>query len=151
MRTFAVLLTCALALGACGSSDRTPAKPTVDKQTVEEAAAAKLLNAQSAKAAELVKAQLKDPDSARFRNVRTVPLLGAGDHLGDVYCGEVNARNSMGGYTGFASFAVTLVGRQDLRNVYIVEPGDPPAQVMYDFLCLKDGKPIPGKDVTLGS
>ncbi|WP_372502401.1 hypothetical protein P7L66_13330 [Tistrella mobilis] len=44
--------------------------------------------------------QLKDPDSAKFRDVRLV------DHPagGRVVCGEVNARNSYGGYVGFARF-----------------------------------------------
>jgi hypothetical protein len=55
----------------------------------------------AAKAA--VTAELSDPDSATFRNVREwvkgVPNLG--------YCGEVNAKNRMGGYVGFRSFLVS--------------------------------------------
>ena len=42
-----------------------------------------------------VEDRLKDPDSARFRNIREVE---------NGYCGEVNARNSMGGYVGFRPF-----------------------------------------------
>lgn len=38
-----------------------------------------------------VKSSLKDPDSAQFQNVKG-------------YCGEVNAKNSYGGYTGFKRF-----------------------------------------------
>lgn len=41
--------------------------------------------------------QLKDPDSAQFRNLRVVSG-------GAALCGEVNAKNSYGGYTGFKSF-----------------------------------------------
>lgn len=43
-----------------------------------------------------VRAHLKDPDSAQFRGLHT---------RNDVYlCGEVNARNSYGGYGGFKEF-----------------------------------------------
>ncbi|UCU97700.1 hypothetical protein [Acidovorax radicis] len=41
---------------------------------------------------------LKDPESARFRNLKT--------SLDLYFCGEVNAKNSMGGYTGFTRFIV---------------------------------------------
>ena len=46
-----------------------------------------------------VKNGLKDPDSATFRNVRTV-----GTPDGIVVCGEYNAKNSYGGYVGFNRF-----------------------------------------------
>ena len=39
---------------------------------------------------------LKDPDSARFRDIKS---------SGDVLCGMVNARNGFGGYTGFVPFS----------------------------------------------
>lgn len=48
--------------------------------------------------------QLKDPASAQFRNVRASTLRDT-----DV-CGEVNAKNSFGGYTGFKRFVVTDSG-----------------------------------------
>jgi hypothetical protein len=41
--------------------------------------------------------QLKDPDSAKFRKVAIV--------RGSV-CGEINAKNSMGGYVGYKRFMV---------------------------------------------
>lgn len=40
--------------------------------------------------------QLKDPDSAKFRNVFTADDVAT--------CGEVNAKNAMGGYVGFKRF-----------------------------------------------
>lgn len=43
------------------------------------------------KAKELVTARLKDPESAQFRSQTGI-------------CGEVNAKNSFGGYTGFKRF-----------------------------------------------
>lgn len=50
-----------------------------------------------------VKEALKDPESAQFRNLQ---YLADSNSL----CGEVNAKNSMGGYVGFKSFAVSAGG-----------------------------------------
>jgi len=54
---------------------------------------------------EKVKYQLKDPWSARFRNVARASLYTE-CRYGTQYTGEVNAKNSMGGYTGFRWFTV---------------------------------------------
>lgn len=64
-----------LVLSACG----------IDKEQaeLEEAVKAEIL------------AQLKDPNSAEFRNVVVA---------GNIVCGEVNAKNGFGGYVGFKSF-----------------------------------------------
>lgn len=43
---------------------------------------------------------LKDPDSAKFRNVAIKRYEGL-----RIVCGEVNAKNSYGAYTGFKKFA----------------------------------------------
>ena len=52
-----------------------------------------------AKARKQVAAMMKDPDSATFRT------LHVGKHEGARYvCGEINAKNSMGGYVGFMKF-----------------------------------------------
>jgi hypothetical protein len=40
---------------------------------------------------------MKDPDSAKFRRITTSPD-------GSLVCGEVNAKNAMGGYVGFRKF-----------------------------------------------
>ena len=52
-----------------------------------------------AKSQEAVLARLKDPGRAEFRNVHFYSGSGA-----PIACGEVNARNSFGGYTGFMRF-----------------------------------------------
>lgn len=49
-----------------------------------------------------VKEALLDPASARFRYVRAV-----GSGTSGFVCGEVNAKNRVGGYTGFRRFIVT--------------------------------------------
>jgi hypothetical protein len=44
--------------------------------------------------------RLKDPGSAQFRGVHVSHRAGA-----PVLCGEINSKNSFGGYTGFERFA----------------------------------------------
>ena len=48
---------------------------------------------------EKVKGKLKDPNSAEFRDVFVSKKAGA-----PFVCGEVNAKNSFGGFTGFQKF-----------------------------------------------
>lgn len=55
---------------------------------------------------ESIKARMKDPDSTQFRNLKVVTNL-----LGNkAVCGEVNSKNSFGGYNGFKPFADTQEG-----------------------------------------
>lgn len=55
-----------------------------------------------------VRAKLKDPDSAQFRNVR----FHQGKDGVPMTCGEVNSKNSFGGYGGFQGFV--SAGKEDL-------------------------------------
>lgn len=57
---------------------------------------AQVKTADQARAA--VRAELRDPASAQFRNVRA--------RSGGGFCGEVNSKNGFGGMTGFAIFSV---------------------------------------------
>ena len=59
-------------------------------------------------ARENAKARLKDPDSAQFRN-QFVGKKG-------VPCGEVNSKNSFGGYTGFQRFVASGGGLAFFEN-----------------------------------
>ncbi len=70
------------------------------------AIARELLAHEKAVIEQTIKDQLKDPDSARFKwaDYRTGST---------VYCAEVNAKNSYGGYTGFVPFAVFVVQTTD--------------------------------------
>lgn len=62
-------------------------------------------------AEEAVRAQLKDGDSAKFRNLY-VKKQFSGQYVGNKFvndvatCGEVNAKNGYGAYTGFRRFYV---------------------------------------------
>lgn len=57
---------------------------------------------------------LKDPFSAQFRNlsVQTIHLKGPPKEISLIYCGEVNAKNSMGAYSGWAPFYATSIKKQ---------------------------------------
>ncbi|MFA7263900.1 MAG: hypothetical protein WC068_12845 [Caulobacter sp.] len=51
---------------------------------------------------------LVDPESARYRDVYLVSMPGTG---GVLFCGHVNAKNGMGGYTGYRRF-IAVPGAQ---------------------------------------
>ncbi|WP_070401292.1 hypothetical protein [Hydrogenophaga sp. PML113] len=55
----------------------------------------------------LVSDRLKDPGSAQFRNVRVQQYLQGPLKI---ICGEINAKNSYGGYVGFRQFAASPWG-----------------------------------------
>lgn len=84
--------------------------------------------------------RLRDPGSARFRNVRRLPAPN-----GRVFCGEINTRNGFGGMTGFHRFQVyagadgrTYVefdnGEDELRRSYF--------QAGWAQDCSSDGHPV---------
>lgn len=65
-----------------------------------------------------VKYVLKDPDSAKFRNIVKSLKNDA------VFCGEVNARNSNNGFSGFHSFVYDrALKRTIIMNRYSDDPG----------------------------
>jgi len=66
-----------------------------------------------------VRAELKDPDAAQFRDVRA----NYSEEFGVVACGRVNAKNELGGYTGFRRFvssgkSVILEGRDNIADAW---------------------------------
>ena len=53
-----------------------------------------------------VKQEMKDPDSTKFQNLREIK-----NSVGEsVVCGEVNAKNSYGGYVGYHLFSYSPDG-----------------------------------------
>jgi hypothetical protein len=59
---------------------------------------------------------LKDPGSAQFRNIRaTIKTRETGTRF-TLVCGEINGRNSFGGYAGFTTFAGYLTDGQFLLD-----------------------------------
>ena len=51
-----------------------------------------------------VRDQMKDPESTQFRNLRLVRRVDSPEPRYNL-CGEVNSKNSFGGYVGFQRFA----------------------------------------------
>jgi hypothetical protein len=60
---------------------------------------------------------LKDPDSVKFRGLTAYKLYETSSSKADVLCGEVNAKNSYGGYSGFKRFVKVS------NSVKLVVPG----------------------------
>ena len=58
------------------------------------------------KVKEIAKYDLKDPDSAKLRNVRVVTKPAQRDEaeINTNVCGELNAKNSYGAYVGYVKF-----------------------------------------------
>lgn len=64
-----------------------------------------------------VASRLKDPGSAQFRNLRVVEQVAGQDAV----CGEVNGKNSYGGYSGFEEFVYkggsVYIGSDDVESI----------------------------------
>ena len=71
----------------------------------------------------VVKSQLRDPDSAEFQNEDAYDNIGM--------CGQVNAKNGFGGYSGFKHFAILNNG------VFLIEDSDPTSLQMVFAMCDK--------------
>ncbi len=73
----------------------------MEKYSVDETQFDDHIGSQVAVVQMLVKQQMKDPESAQFRNWHYVK---ASKSLPATVCGEVNGKNSFNGYTGFRHF-----------------------------------------------
>lgn len=74
---------------------------------------------------------MKDPSSTQFRNLFAI-TRGRGD---DTVCGEINAKNSYGAYTGFREFYV------DSDGEYFISDPDSPMAEFPRMICDKPPKP----------
>lgn len=92
--TAALMAAVFVSLSACGKSD-------AEMRTEAEAV-------QRAELRKPVLAQLKDPDSATFRNETLRPS--------STLCGEYNSKNGMGGYAGYARYIVSKGGFVDFEH-----------------------------------
>jgi hypothetical protein len=111
-------------IGLLMASSAFAAKPKPVKPTPEEtfkAVEAKLI----AEGQDRIINGLNDPESARFRKVFVSPR-------GRAVCGEVNAKNRMGGYVGFKRF----ISARDKAG--IEDDGTYFADTHWTDRCLKD-------------
>lgn len=72
---------------------------------------------------EAMEMHLKDAPSARFKNIRQKKTEANTPGIWDI-CGEVNAKNSYGGYAGFETFVgATLKEGKDPVQYFVVRVG----------------------------
>lgn len=76
---------------------------------------------------EAVKYSLVDASSASFRNLTAADVTRQNSGVSRVVCGEVNAKNRMGGFNGYSVFLT-----KDFRLQGIDSPGQFP---LYTTLC----------------
>ena len=91
----------ALALSGCGTPN--PAQEAANDESMRVAQ-------YQVAAKEAMKAALKDPESAKYEEVRAVPFS-----TGYAFCGKVNSKNGFGGYTGYQRFVAgpTMAATED--------------------------------------
>lgn len=104
-----------LPLQAANPAERKPLTPAEAKAQQEKWFGADTIVA----AKRAVKNSLKDPNSAEFKDV----YANYTEAVGMVACGHVNAKNSLGGYTGFKAFVsngktVILEGKDDIKKAW---------------------------------
>lgn len=142
MKRTAILLLVAVVLAWVGSKMVLPSEPTstasassssTKQQEVKAPQPEKPLSAAEKKAQQekwfgaetivsakrAVRASLKDPDSAQFKDV----YANYTEEFGVVACGQFNAKNSYGAYTGFKRFvssgkSVIIEGQDNLADAW---------------------------------
>lgn len=109
MKQIALLFASGLMLSACvTAANFSPA--TVPQSRIDAGLASVRLN-------------LRDPDAAQFRDVRTYQAdAQAGG--GIIICGLVNGKNAFGGFTGFKPFRASIDPQGTLDTFYIQGEGD---------------------------
>ena len=76
-------------------------------------------------------AALKDPESAQLKNVQLTP-----EKSGFLVCGEINAKNGYGGYTGFSKFAgIYFIGAKDGKPIALIVAIDSGDERVADKMC----------------
>lgn len=98
---------------------------TPASQTAASSESAEMQRAFLATAAHL-RAELKDSESARFRNTYLRTTTGIDGRFHHSVCGEINSKNSFGGYTGWTVFfgndQFVLVGPDSLAPAACSNP-----------------------------
>ncbi|WP_189370664.1 hypothetical protein [Tateyamaria omphalii] len=72
----------------------------------------------------------KDPNSAQFRKLRWFENRHADGTISNTVCGEVNAKNSFGGFVGFSPFAGRMNGGQ-----FVLYGVARPGSIAFNSLC----------------
>ena len=106
MRNFISLIIMAILMTGCASA------PTEDDIRNADYGLEVTASSCISIAQRFIKNKMKDPNSAQFSGVQcykgwegNVPIVGVPATYGYRFVGEINARNSFGGYTGFSPFS----------------------------------------------
>lgn len=118
MKNTAILVTAALLLSACLA-------PVTSRKLLP------MSRAQIQEVERAVAYKLKDPSSAQFRNIRMIERTHQDGTTTTLVCGQVNGKNSFGGYVGFTTFNGTFQGREFRPNGI----GTPEDNWLYDANC----------------
>lgn len=108
MSKFIVMTLFAAVLAGCSTShrhERIRGVPAADRPVPVARPTIPMTSQLEASTVELVKEALKDPDSAKFSDLKAYGRES--DPRSIDVCGRVNAKNSYGGYSGSAWFVVT--------------------------------------------
>ena len=103
MKSIVAFIVIGLALSGCGKSQQDIEAEKAKAAAAKQAAEKRAFEERTKPYIEHLKEQLKDPDSAQFKNLS----FASSTEFGNALCGEVNAKNSYGGYVGFTLFSVT--------------------------------------------
>lgn len=55
-----------------------------------------------------ISSEMKDPESVKFRNVKYIKSNDNNDYVKGTVCGEYNAKNGYGAYTGYKPFLINV-------------------------------------------
>lgn len=86
---------------------------------------------------------LRDPASAEFRDVRVGRAKEKDGGPESMVCGEVNAKNAMGGYAGFARFVAATDSKSAIVDPQF-EDGERRHQVALDLCSLRKDRECSG-------
>lgn len=131
-RILIVLILTLLLLSACASGP-----PTREELSSADYGSPISQQDAEAQAEQFLRGYLKDPDSAIYEWnpvgrgwVREAPIYGGGLKFGYILRGNVNARNSFGGYTGFKPYEfafyngniISVYAQKELHGSYVSTP-----------------------------
>ncbi len=77
---------------------------------------------------------LKDPFSAHFRRTEISEVREKDGRIYRIWCGQINAKNSSGGYVGWSDFVVAETPKKPIISIYS-EATAPVAKVMVSTIC----------------
>ncbi|WP_420567863.1 hypothetical protein [Thalassovita sp.] len=117
-KIFAVMAGAVLSLSACMA-------PIAERKLVP------MTRTQIQEVERAVAYKLKDPSSAQFREIRMIERTHQDGTVSTLVCGQVNGKNSFGGYVGFTTFNGVFNGNAFKPNGI----GTPDNSWLYEATC----------------